>query len=173
MPVSRSRARWCETSGWLWSSGPVISQTQRSPPSRNSRICARTGLQNALKNGTKSVMLPTSERSSLAFMPPPRDALQRNGLARCTQHNTLTNAYGQVSLYKEIHMTEHADVVIACHEPDATVLESGTVGSRMSQQTIEKASRVTDEMPQAGPGIPACAVSYTHLRAHETRHDLV
>src|SRR5665648_139960 len=90
MPASRSRARWCETSGWLWSSGPVMSQTQRSPPSRNSRICARTGLQNALKNGTKSVMLPTSERSSLAFMPPPRDALQRNGLARCTQHSTLT-----------------------------------------------------------------------------------
>ena len=26
----------------------------------------------------------------------------------------------------------------------------------MSQQTIEKASRVTDEMPQAGPAVPAC-----------------
>src|SRR5665647_2010786 len=71
-PASRSRARWCETSGWLWSSGPVISQTQRSPPSRNSTICARMGLQNALKNGTKSTMLPASAGSLAIFMSAPR-----------------------------------------------------------------------------------------------------
>src|SRR5665811_2044692 len=71
-PASRSRARWCETSGWLWSSGPVISQTQRSPPSRNSMICARMGLQNALKNGTKSTMLPASAGSFTIFMSAPR-----------------------------------------------------------------------------------------------------
>src|SRR5450830_1929831 len=71
-PASRSRARWCETSGWLWSSGPVISQTQRSPPNRNSMIWARVGLQNALKNGTKSTMLPASAGSFAIFISAPR-----------------------------------------------------------------------------------------------------
>src|SRR5450756_295017 len=71
-PASRSRARWCETSGWLWSSGPVISQTQRSPPSRNSMIWARVELQKALKNGTKSTMLPASAGSLAIFMSAPR-----------------------------------------------------------------------------------------------------
>ena len=35
-------------------------------------ICARVGLQNALKNGTKSTMLPTSAGSLAIFMSAPR-----------------------------------------------------------------------------------------------------
>src|SRR5665648_501801 len=75
-PAARSRARWCETSGWLWSSGPVISQTQRSPPSTN------------------STMLPASAGSFTIFMSAPRwvagDLVDAGG--HCRRHGFVGHA---------------------------------------------------------------------------------
>src|SRR5450756_2486462 len=68
----------------------------------------------------------------------------------------------------------------ACPGPAAVVLVArapATTRSRPARACPDPAARVAIRPPplseQVRPPAPTVPVSYTHLRAHETRHDLV
>src|SRR5665648_168888 len=80
---------------------------------------------------------------------------------------------GEFTLVTFLSPTLPASTLITTPTINPLLIPQGTVNTGQGTETIKTPNAVSTQLQASGCIIGQITVSYTHLRAHETRHDLV